>query len=77
MTAARGGDDAAFAVLIERHDPMLRLLTHHLLDGEGIDAALIDAYVKAYRGLGRQRGDALPVAHPDHLSRLPRPGAPP
>ncbi|MEJ7583926.1 MAG: hypothetical protein WKF43_07515 [Acidimicrobiales bacterium] len=60
LAAAREGDDAAFAVLIQRHDPLLRLLAHHLLDGRDTDGALTDAYVKAYRGLGRQDGDALP-----------------
>jgi len=60
LAAARDGDDAAFAALIERHDPALRRLAHHLLDGEGTEAALIDAYVKAYRAIGRSHAEALP-----------------
>ena len=59
LSAARRGDDAAFARLLEQHDPLLRRLVGVLVDHHDTDRVLSDAYVKAYRALGRSRGDAV------------------
>lgn len=53
---ARRGDRAAFDELIRRHDDRLRGLAYRLLtDRHGMDDALQDAYLKAYRALDRFR----------------------
>ena len=59
IAAARRGDHAAFAVIVERHDDRLRALAFHLLqDREAMRDVLQDAYVKAYLGLPAFRGEA-------------------
>jgi len=61
LGAARSGDDAAFAKLVERHDRLLHKLAHHLLDGVDTEAVLEEAYVKAYRAVvGRRQRAARP-----------------
>lgn len=54
-------DDDEFAELIRRHDRPLRALAFRLLgDRDRMDDALQNAYVRAFRGLPRFRGDAEP-----------------
>jgi RNA polymerase sigma-70 factor, ECF subfamily len=56
---ARRGDQEAFAALIRHYDPGLRGLAYRLLgDRDLMDDALQEAYVKAFRGLARFRGQA-------------------
>jgi RNA polymerase sigma-70 factor, ECF subfamily len=59
LAAARRGDERAFAELIERYDEGLRALAYRLLgDRDRMDDVLQEAYVRAYRGLGRFRGES-------------------
>jgi RNA polymerase sigma-70 factor, ECF subfamily len=59
LRLARAGDRDAFASLIERHDAGLRRLAYWLLgDRDRMDDALQEAYVRAFRGLRRFRGDS-------------------
>jgi len=59
VEAARLGDHAAFATLLRRHDDQMRALAWSILrDRSAMDDALQDAYVKAYRSLGRFRGES-------------------
>jgi RNA polymerase sigma-70 factor (ECF subfamily) len=55
-----GGDPAAFADIVRRHDERLRRLAFKLLGGdrELMDDALQEAYARAYRALPRFRHDA-------------------
>lgn len=55
-----GGDRAAFADVVRRHDDRLRGLAYKLLGGDRdvMDDALQEAYVRAYRALPRFRRDA-------------------
>lgn len=56
---ARRGEAAAFEALIAPHDRTLRRLAFRLLgDRSGMDDALQEAYVKAYRSLPAFAGDA-------------------
>ena len=56
---AKGGDQKAFAVLIRHYDHGLRALAYRLLgDGERMDDALQETYIKAYRALPRFRGSS-------------------
>jgi len=56
---ARRGDQEAFAAVIRHYDPGLRALAYRLLeDRDLMDDALQEAYVKAFRGLPRFRGQA-------------------
>lgn len=56
---AQQGDHRAFAELVSRHDPRLRALARRLLGTpDRADDALQDAYLKAFRHLGRFRRDA-------------------
>jgi RNA polymerase sigma-70 factor (ECF subfamily) len=49
---ARHGDRPAFDELLRRHDATMRSLAFRLLaDRQGMDDALQDAYLRAYRGL--------------------------
>lgn len=49
---ARRGDRPAFDELLRRHDATMRSLAFRLLaDRQGMDDALQEAYLKAYRGL--------------------------
>ncbi len=51
---ARLGDRLAFEALLQRHDQRMRGLSYRLLaDRHGMDDALQEAYLKAYRGLHR------------------------
>src|SRR3954447_2600995 len=60
LATARRGDDAAFARLLEEHDPVLRRMVGVLVDHRDTERVLREGYVKAYRALGRAHGD--PVA---------------
>jgi RNA polymerase sigma-70 factor, ECF subfamily len=56
---ARRGDQEAFAAVIRHYDPGLRALAFRLLgDRDVMDDVLQEAYVKAFKGLPRFRGDA-------------------
>jgi RNA polymerase sigma-70 factor, ECF subfamily len=56
---ARRGDQEAFAAVIRHYDPGLRALAFRLLgDRDLMDDVLQEAYVKAFKGLRRFRGDA-------------------
>lgn len=56
---ARAGDVAAFERLVREHDDRMRALAFRMLgDRSAMDDALQDAYVRAFRGLPRFRGDA-------------------
>jgi len=51
---ARAGDRAAFSALVQRHDERMRGLAYKMLaDRDAMDDVLQEAYVKAYRALGR------------------------
>ncbi len=53
------GDHRAFAELVQRHDDRLRGLAYKLLgDRHRMEDAMQEAYVRAYRSLGRFRQDA-------------------
>jgi RNA polymerase sigma-70 factor (ECF subfamily) len=59
LAAARAGDQAAFAELVQHYDPRLRTLAYHLLgDAFETDDALQDAYVKVFRGLADFSGSS-------------------
>ena len=59
VTAARRGDHQAFAAIVEHYDDRLRALAFHVLrDPQGLDDALQEAYVRAYRGLSTFRGSS-------------------
>lgn len=54
VVAARRGDPAAFARIVEHWDGHLRPFVHHALGGDGsTDRVLAAAYVRAYRALPR------------------------
>ncbi|HJR26471.1 MAG TPA: sigma-70 family RNA polymerase sigma factor [Acidimicrobiales bacterium] len=65
LELARRGDRAAFESLLARHDERMRGLAYRLVaDRPGMDEALLEAYVAAYRGLpalrpGKDFGDWL------------------
>lgn len=53
---AREGDQEAFAAVIRHYDPGLRAFAYHLLgDRNRMDAALEEAYVRAFRAVPRFR----------------------
>jgi RNA polymerase sigma-70 factor, ECF subfamily len=60
VARAQAGDRAAFTALVQRHDHRLRGLAYKLLAGDRhrMDDAMQEAYLNAYRGLGRFRSDA-------------------
>jgi RNA polymerase sigma-70 factor, ECF subfamily len=60
VVRAQAGDRAAFTALVEHHDHRLRGLAYKLLAGDRhrMDDAMQEAYLNAYRGLGRFRSDA-------------------
>lgn len=82
VMAARRGDPAAFARMIEHWDAHLRPFVHHVLGGEGsTDRALSAAYVRAYRALPRYDASQRPglwlhriayLAATDELRRVAR-----
>ncbi len=54
---ARDGDQEAFAAVVRHYDPGLRAFAFHLLgDRDRMDAALQEAYVRAFRAVPRFRG---------------------
>jgi RNA polymerase sigma-70 factor (ECF subfamily) len=54
VARARAGDHRAFSLLLANHDDQMRALAFRMLGGRAaMDDALQDAYVKAYRSLGR------------------------
>lgn len=56
---ARRGDSRAFAEAVTHYDARLRALAFRLLgDRDGMDDALQEAYVKAFRALPRFKGDS-------------------
>ena len=56
---ARSGDVAAFEALVRTHDDRMRALAFRMLGSRAaMDDALQDAYVRAFRGLARFRGDS-------------------
>jgi len=56
---AQRGDHCAFTELVGRHDRRLRTLAGRLLrNPERVDDALQEVYIKAFRTIGRFRGDA-------------------
>jgi RNA polymerase sigma-70 factor (ECF subfamily) len=56
---AQRGDHRAFTELVGRHDRRLRTLAGRLLQNpERVDDALQEVYMKAFRTIGRFRGDA-------------------
>lgn len=55
----RAGDQAAYAVLVARYRARLgRYAVHMLGDRDDAEEALQDAFVRAYRSIGRCRDDA-------------------
>lgn len=82
VLAARKGDPAAFARVVEHWNPHLRPFVHHVLAGGGsADRALSAAYVRAYRALPRYRAERKPglwlhriayLAATDELRRVRR-----
>jgi RNA polymerase sigma-70 factor (ECF subfamily) len=59
LRRAREGDAAAFTALVRAYDPQLRAYAYRLLrDATLMDDALQNAYLSAYRAIGRFRGDA-------------------
>lgn len=56
---ARRGDATAFVEVIRQYEPRLRALAYRLLnDRDRTDDVLQEAYVRAFKSLGRFRGDA-------------------
>lgn len=61
VMAARRGDPAAFARMVEHWNPHLRPFVHHVLAGDGsVDRALSAAYIRAYRALPRYDASQKP-----------------
>jgi RNA polymerase sigma-70 factor (ECF subfamily) len=68
IAEARAGDEAAFARLVDRHQPAIaRLLWRFSREPAKIDELVQDVFVEAYYGLDGFRGEA-PLAH--WLSRI-------
>ena len=56
---AQRGDASAFADLVRHYEPRLRALASRLLEDRDLtDDALQEAYVRAFKALGRFRGDS-------------------
>ena len=82
VVAARRGDPAAFARIVEHWDDHLRPFVHHALGGDGsTDRVLAAAYVRAYRALPRYDAALTPglwlhriayLSATDELRRLDR-----
>jgi RNA polymerase sigma-70 factor (ECF subfamily) len=61
VVAARRGDPAAFAKVVEHWDQHLRAFVHHTLGGDGpTDRVLAATYLRAYRALPRYSGELKP-----------------
>jgi RNA polymerase sigma-70 factor (ECF subfamily) len=59
LERARNGDHDAFTAVVRLYDLRLRGLAYRVLgDRDGMDDALQEAYVRAFRALPRFRGDA-------------------
>ena len=59
LDRARSGDHDAFTAVVRLYDLRLRGLANRVLgDRDGMDDALQEAYVRAFRALPRFRGDA-------------------
>jgi RNA polymerase sigma-70 factor, ECF subfamily len=59
LDRARSGDHDAFTAVVRLYDLRLRGLAYRVLgDRDGMDDALQEAYVRAFRALPRFRGDA-------------------
>jgi RNA polymerase sigma-70 factor, ECF subfamily len=59
LDRARSGDHDAFTAVVRVYDLRLRGLAYRVLgDRDGMDDALQEAYVRAFRALPRFRGDA-------------------
>lgn len=59
LDRARSGDHDAFTAVVRLYDLRLRGLAYRVLgDRDGLDDALQEAYVRAFRALPRFRGDA-------------------
>jgi RNA polymerase sigma-70 factor (ECF subfamily) len=59
LDRARDGDHEAFTAVVRLYDLRLRRLAYRVLgDPDGMDDALQEAYVRAFRALPRFRGDA-------------------
>ncbi len=59
FAAAREGDLEAFAEIVRRHEHRLRLVVGRILDdSRDVDEAVQDAFVQAWRNLGKYRGEA-------------------
>ncbi len=60
LQRAKGGDREAFTSLVRQHDPMLRALAYRMLaDRHAMDDALQDAYLRAFRSIGKFRGGSV------------------
>lgn len=61
LARARAGDVDAFAVVVRRYERRVRSVLARLLDDErDVEEATQDAFVQAWRSLGRFRGEAAP-----------------
>lgn len=59
VKASQRGDTDAFAEIVRRHERRLQLVVNRILDDAGdAEEAVQDAFVLAWRGLGRYRGEA-------------------
>ena len=59
LALARSGDAVAFEALVRAHDDRMRALAFRMTGSRaGMDDALQDAYLKAFRSIGTFRGDA-------------------
>jgi RNA polymerase sigma factor (sigma-70 family) len=58
VAAARGGDRAAFAALLDRHDRAVRAVTRRLLSEFDAEEVVQEAFLQAYLGLDRLRDPA-------------------
>jgi len=56
---AQGGDARAFTDLVRHYEPRLRALAYRLLEDRDLtDDVLQEAYLRAFKALGRFRGDS-------------------
>ena len=59
LRKARDGDPVAFTALVRLHDAQLRAYAYRILgERTAMDDALQNAYLNAFRAIGRFRGDA-------------------
>jgi RNA polymerase sigma-70 factor (ECF subfamily) len=58
LLAARDGDDAALTAAIRTGQPEVRRFLRMLVDPADLEDVVQDTFVRAYRSLGRFRGDA-------------------